>query len=112
MEHFHHKYGQCENCGLAIEKEGVLQPINFWQKIKSRLHPYYLYVCDACFDSQESWCENIYPDNCEICNSLIEDGDHYLEKKKNQNNENINSFGLLPNEKCRIICYACYNSKN
>ena len=109
MESFHFKYGQCENCGLAIEEQGVLQIINFWEKINSRFVPYYLYVCDNCFESRNLWCENIFPDYCEICNGMIEDGKHYLEKTVNKD---IQSLGLAKNEKCRIICFKCHESNN
>ena len=112
MESFHHKNSQCENCGLAIEEVGLLQIINFWQNINSRLFPYYLYVCDSCFESRELWCDKIFPEHCEICNKPIEDGDHCLDKKLNQENESIASFGLIYNEKCKIICPECHKSNN
>lgn len=109
MENFHFKNGQCENCGLVIEEVGLLQRIDFWQKRESRLFPYYLYVCDNCFGSRELWCENIFPEYCEICNELIEGGEHCLEKIVNQKNQNIESFGLIQNEKYKIICHECHN---
>lgn len=110
MEEFHHKNGQCEQCGWAIEEVGWLQIINFWESINSKLVPYYLYVCDTCFESRSWWCKNIFPDYCEICNEAIEDGDHHLEKEWNQKNEKIASLGQEHKEKCKVICYKCYNS--
>lgn len=111
MEEYHHKNGQCEQCGLSIDEVGSLQPLNFWMVKNERRHPYYLYVCDSCFDSREKWCTHIYPDNCDNCNAVIEDGDHFLEKKVNENNENIHSFGLMPNETCRVLCHECHSTK-
>lgn len=112
MESFHYKNGQCENCGLAVEKVGRLQIINFWQHRNSQLIPYYLYVCSNCFESRNLWCKNIYPDNCQKCNDIIEDGEHYLEKTVNHKGQNIESYGIAHNEKCRIICLECHQSNN
>jgi len=107
MNDFHFKYGQCENCGLATKEVGPLQVVNFWKEINSRLTPYYLYVCDNCFESRKAWCKNLFPDSCEKCNEIIEDGEHYLEKVVNKDNKSIQSYGLTEDEKCKIICYEC-----
>lgn len=109
MESFHHSKGQCENCGLAIEVVGYLQAINYWETIRKRLFPYYLYVCEGCYESRETWCQNIYPDHCERCNIEIEDADHCLEKELNLEDQNIVSFGLTKDEKCHVICHECHN---
>lgn len=111
---YHFKHGQCEQCGSKLDYKNVtLQVVNFWTlNSNSRRIPNYLYVCENCFKSRKTWCENIFPEKCEMCNQVIEYGDHYLEKELNQMNEKIKFFGLLPDEKCRIICYDCYKSTN
>ena len=110
IRNFHFKYGQCEQCGLKVDhKNATLQVVNFWTlNSNSRRIPYYLYVCENCFKSRKTWCKNIFPEKCEICDQVIEFGDHHLEKEFNQIKEKITSCGLLPEEKCRIICYDCY----
>jgi hypothetical protein len=111
MEVLHFKNGQCEQCGLPIDEVGALQIIPFWQQSQDRFLPYYLYVCDSCFDSRDTWCKNRYPDQCEKCNETIEDGEHYLEKTLNEDGKNIESFGIKETETCRIICHACFVTK-
>ena len=102
MEHFHFSKGECEQCGYKLKEENDgLQTVNFWfVNSNSRRIPYYLYVCDSCFDTRKVWCKYIYPDFCESCNQAIEDGEHYLDKE-------VNSSGLAPNEECKVICLAC-----
>ena len=96
MDGFHHKYGQCEQCGSSIEDVGALQAVNFWFEKESRRIPYYLYVCDGCFTNKNTWCKTSFPDNCEWCNASIEDAEHYLSKKVNAINQSIQTYGLAP----------------
>ncbi len=109
MLDFHFKYGQCENCGLKIRDGEFLQVIYFWQNRNSRLIPSYLYVCENCFKSRKIWCKNIFPENCEICNEIIEHDDCYLQKELNNDGTSIETYGIELNEECKIICFKCKN---
>ena len=117
MKHIHFangEYGQCEQCEVERKSnDDLLQMVQFWYlKPNQRRIPYYLYVCTDCYDTRESWCEYLYPDQCEKCHQTIEDNEHYLEKKVNQNNESIESYGLLPEEDCKILCFDCHQQAN
>ena len=55
-QHYHHKYGRCEQCGGKFKKGGLLISVEFW---KNDYDPssFYQYVCESCHSSLEDWCK-------------------------------------------------------
>ena len=97
-EHYHYKYGQCEQCGTSIEKCGPLSLVEFWNNDYDNSSNY-LYVCDDCYSSRKEWCKRLFPESCDWCNKVFEDEDTH----------ESSGLGGEYTYKRDIICYSCYS---
>ena len=95
VEHYHHKYGQCEQCGISIEECGPLTILEFWKEDFGN-SLYYLHVCEGCYTSRSKWCKNLFPDSCDWCKKVIEEGDAC----------EVSKLGNEYSNKRSIICYS------
>ena len=60
---WHHKFGECENCGTPVLEGHSLTAVEFWDQLNGKRIPSYLYVCETCFESRKTWCKNIFTDS-------------------------------------------------
>ena len=72
----------------------------------------YWVVCEDCFESRQQWCEDIIPEICERCGSVIPSGEYYFENEINRDGKEIRICGLAPGETCKIVCEECHRWLN
>lgn len=105
--------GVCEHCNRKKQEGELLSFLDFWAIVNNRKWHSYHIVCDSCLETRQEWCNEVFPDYCELCGALIvEKGDHCLEKKFNRQGQEIQFYGLEMDEPCKIICEDCFKKIN
>jgi hypothetical protein len=101
------KYSYCEHCDSPTVEGETLYFCDYWKvsDFNGRTTHDYLIVCNRCYEGRKEWCNRVFPDNCERCGAKIEYGEFYFEKE-------CSPHGLLPDEKCQIICQVCFQQQN
>ena len=105
---------KCEHCERETSSCGNLTAVNFWEfpeRLQGKKIPSYLYVCDDCLQSKGEWCENLFPDLCDLCGGKIEPGDHIIDYRDEQERIGLGGEGLGADERRDIICESCYDEK-
>lgn len=104
------KYDSCEHCNKPRLEGELLSAVDCWviSQYDGRRRTSYWLVCENCYETRQQWCANVFPDNCEQCDSEIAAGEHCFEGKYNRSGKDIAYDGLAPDETYRIVCAACF----